>query len=171
VYLCWGVRYSVLKGNRVHHNGFSLFRNGISLGHKDTDNLIEKNHIYENAKHGLNFRQKTEPNGAHRNVVKNNLIENNGMPRGRIPWPYGNLPADKRQSCGIYINGITHDLVIENNTIRETRAGAERRQINGIYIGKGVGRVKKLKSNKITGHPGKTIVNRSGNAPQWRQKN
>ena len=33
--------------------------------------------MYENAVSGLHFRKKTEANGAHRNIIRDNIIENN----------------------------------------------------------------------------------------------
>jgi len=70
----------LIRGNKVYRNGFGLHRNGISLGHKDTDNIIEENHIYENAKHGIYFRSQTESNGAHRNIIRNSVGERDARP-------------------------------------------------------------------------------------------
>ena len=145
IYICWGVRESEFTDNIVYHNGFGLIRNGISTGHKDTDNLIARNHIYDNAKNGIRFRTKTEPNGPHRTRVIDNLIENNGL---------------ATKAAGIHICGIVHDITIENNTIRETRQGDKRRQINALFIEDGVSRVK-MANNKISGHPQNAIVNNS----------
>jgi len=85
LYLCWGVREGFFEDNRIYHNGHRIHRNGLSIGHKDTDNLIARNHIYENAKHGICFRIKTEGNGAHRNILRENIIENNGSPEEKVP--------------------------------------------------------------------------------------
>ena len=161
LYICWGVRESLISGNRIYFNGVGQYRNGISIGHKDTDNVIEKNHIYGNAKHGIAFRQKTEANGAHRNIVRNNIIENNGTPEDKIPVDLlAKLPRRELISCGVYINGITHDLVFEKNIIRETRKKVKKYQRNAFYMSPGVSRVKLLK-NKISGHPDSAIVDES----------
>jgi hypothetical protein len=156
IYICWGVREGEFTDNIIYNNGIRAMtsfpdrgkRGGISIGHKDTDNLIARNHIYENALYGVCFRKKTEPNGAHRNVLKDNIIENNG------------LAEHVSRGCGITISGITHDLVFENNTIRETRQGNDKLQKNAFVIEKGVSKVKMV-NNKISGHPEDAIVDRS----------
>jgi hypothetical protein len=148
LYICWGVRESEFTDNIIYQNGYRMNRNGISTGHKDTDNLIARNHVYENAKNGIHFRIKTEANGAHRTKVIDNIIENNGIP--------GNV----QRGCGIFISGVTHDITIENNTIRETRSGDARMQKNAIRLEPGVTRVQ-MASNKISGHPETAILDNS----------
>ncbi len=162
LYICWGVRESVMSGNKIFFNGVEQYRNGISIGHKDTDNVFENNHIYGNAKHGVAFRHKTEANGAHRNIFRNNLIENNGTPEEKIPQEFlAALPRRELISCGVYINGSTHDLVFENNIIRETRKKGKKYQRNAFYLAPGVARVTLVK-NRISGHPDAAIVDDSG---------
>jgi hypothetical protein len=158
IYICWGVREGVFTHNDVHHNGYRLHRNGFCLGHKDTDCLIAHNRIYLNAKHGIHVRGKNLANGAHRCVFRHNLVENNGRLWADIPADLRQrLPKDELSGCGIYLCGITHDLVVEKNVVRETRSGKERTQINGIYVEKGVVNLK-LRQNTVTGHPGKKII-------------
>lgn len=161
MYICWGVRKSVFRGNEIYRNGFRMHRNGLSIGHKDTDNLIEKNRIYENAKHGVCFRVKTEGNGAHRNVLRENIIENNGTPAADVPERFHADPRRELQYAGIFVNGITHDLTLERNRIRETRAGTAALQVNAVYLGTGVRRVKMV-DNTLEGHPGGAVVDESG---------
>jgi len=50
------------------------------------------------------------------------------------------------------MKGITHGLVFENNTIRETRTSDGRRQRIGIRIHPGVSEVR-TENNTIEGHP------------------
>lgn len=120
IFLCWRVQNGVFRNNTVYGNG----DNGISIGHKDTDNIFENNHIYENGSHGVLFRNENEQNSGHRNTFTNNVIENNGT---------------RNESCGFYIGGETHDIVIKNNTIRLTGKGNQK---TAIFIGK--------KSSKVT---------------------
>jgi parallel beta-helix repeat protein len=156
LYICWGVRESEFTDNIMYYNGIreeTNFpdhgkRNGISIGHKDTDNLIARNHIYQNAKDGIHFRLKTEANGAHRNIIRENIIENNG------------LPGQVDRGCGIFVSGITHDLTIENNIIRETRSGSERLQKNALHLEPGVTRVL-MRNNEIGGHPEAAVIDNS----------
>jgi hypothetical protein len=161
LYICWGIRNSVFEDNDIHHNGWELFRSGISIGHKDTDNLMARNHVYENVKHGINFRRKTEPNSPHRNVLRENLIENNGVPPDQISEHGRGLPKQEIKGCGIYVDGMTHDLTLERNTIRETRSGDDRLQRRAVYLAAGVKRVK-MTDNAAEGHPEGPIVDESG---------
>lgn len=114
IFLCWRVQNSVFRNNKVYANG----DNGFSIGHKDTDNIFENNHVYENANHGVYFRDENEQNSGHRNIFKNNIIENNGM---------------SRESAGFRIGGETHDINIINNIIRSTGKG---NQTTAIFVGK-----------------------------------
>jgi len=156
LYICWGVRESEFTDNVIYYNGIredTSFpdhgkRGGISTGHKDTDNLIAGNHIYENARDGIHFRTKTEANGAHRTTIRENIIENNG------------LPGHVEKGCGISVSGITHDIIIDNNIIRETRTGNDRLQKNALKIGHGVSRLQML-NNEINGHPEAAIIDNS----------
>lgn len=115
LFLCWRVRYGTFEKNILEDNG----RYGISIGHKDTDNLLAGNEVRANRQEGIFFRNETEGMAGHRNRLENNLIENNGRTE----------PA-----AGIRIRGETRDLLFKNNIVRDTRAPAERRQTVGIRI-------------------------------------
>jgi hypothetical protein len=163
LYLCWGVHHGEFTDNDIHHNGSRIHRNGISIGHKDTDNLIARNHVWENAKHGICFRIKTDANGAHRNVMRENIIENNGSPEAKVP---ANLAADRRNEvlcAGVHIRGVTHDLIFERNVIRETRPAGRQYQHNAFYLAKDVSRVK-LIDNDVSDHPGGKVDDQSGDS-------
>lgn len=138
IYLCWRVQNSIFRKNTSYKN----HQHGISIGHKDTDNLFEDNHIYENAGHGIYFRDENEQNGAHRNTFRNNTVENNGS---------------RSRACGFYVAGITCDILIEKNTIRDTGRGTQRA---GVYIGKNASNIKVL-NNQITGHEQGDIIDES----------
>ena len=84
-------------------------------------------------------------------------MENNGWPLGRVPQLLRHLPEHELEGCGIYVCGITRDLLLENNIIRETRQGNKRHQLHGIYLEPGVTRLK-MKGNKISGHPQAAII-------------
>ena len=156
LYICWGIKESEFTDNVIYRNGTRDFsdvrhlgkRNGISIGHKDTDCLIARNHIYENAVAGIYVRTKTEANGAHRNKFTDNTIENNG------------LAGQVTNGSGVHICGVTHDLLFENNIIRETRQGNDRLQKNAFVIESGVTRTK-IANNKISGHSGEAIVDKA----------
>jgi hypothetical protein len=161
LYICWGVRHAVFEDNDIHHNGERLWRSGISIGHKDTDNLLERNRIYENCKYGVCIRHKTEANGAHRNVFRQNRIENNGQDPAGIPPAFRGLPQRELVSVGVSVLGPTHDVVFEKNVIRETRPAGKQFQKSAFYIGPGVSRLT-VRDNEISGHPEPAIVDESG---------
>lgn len=129
LFLCWRVRHGLFEQNVLEGNG----RFGISIGHKDTDNLLQKNMVRNNRSNGVFFRNESLGMAAHRNRLVDNTIENNG---------------DRAGTAGIRVRGITKDLVFENNTIRDTRAEQVRTQTIGVLIEEGVGDVK-LENNSI----------------------
>ena len=129
LFLCWRVKEGVFSGNTLEANG----RFGISIGHKDTDNLIQNNRVLANAADGIFFRNESEGMAGHRNRIEDNLIENNGA---------------KEPAAGIRVRGETRDLILRNNTIRDTRPAGERRQTTGIRIEEKAGPIT-TESNEI----------------------
>ena len=125
LFLCWRVRRGLFEDNLLSGNG----RFGISIGHKDTDNLIQRNRVLGNKSSGVFFRKELEGMAAHRNRLKENIIEDNG-------------------ESGIRIRGSTQDLVFEGNVIRDTRTGDEQTQRTGILIEERVGSLE-LEGNRI----------------------
>jgi parallel beta-helix repeat protein len=122
LFLCWRVRHGRFEDNVLDANA----RNGISIGHKDTDNLLRNNRVTGNGADGVLFRNESEGMAAHRNTLDGNVIENNGR---------------KGEVAGIRVRGQTQGLVFRNNTIRDTRAAAERRQTTGVRVEKDAGDV------------------------------
>jgi parallel beta-helix repeat protein len=122
LFLCWRVKQGVFEGNLLEENG----RNGISIGHKDTDNLLRKNVVRGNHSDGVYFRNESEGMAAHRNRLEENTIENNGVDGA---------------AAGIRVRGATRDLVFSDNVIRDTRPEANRKQTTGILLEEKVGGV------------------------------
>ena len=129
LFLCWRVRHGLFQDNILEGNG----RYGISIGHKDSDNLIRGNQVLANKGDGIFFRNETLGMAAHRNRLEENFIENNGV---------------DKEVAGIRIRGETNDLVLKDNIIRDTREGDTQKQIIGIQIEEQVGRIT-LIDNKI----------------------
>ena len=129
LYLCWRVRHGLFEKNILENNG----RFGISIGHKDSDNLLQENQVRANEQDGVYFRNETEGMAGHRNRLENNLIENNGV---------------KGEAAGIRVRGETKDLVFRNNIIRDTRPPEARKQAVGIRIEEPAGKVV-LEGNEI----------------------
>ena len=130
-FLCWRVQHGVFRDNVSSWNE----RHGISIGHQDTDNLFEGNHVYENAGHGINFREETQQNGGHRNTFRRNTIENNGK--------------SGSESYGFWIGGHTQDIVIEQNLIRSTGKGNQKAAVKIGPNARGIS----VHDNTISGHP------------------
>ena len=129
LFLCWRVRHGLFEDNVLESNG----RFGISIGHKDSDNLLRRNMVRLNSQNGIFFRNESLGMAAHRNRIEDSIIEDNG--------------ADG-EAAGIRIRGYTNDLVFKNNIIRDTRKGNSQTQIVGIRIEEQVGQIY-LEGNKI----------------------
>ena len=129
LFLCWRVRHGVFENNRLEGNG----RFGISIGHKDSDNLLRGNHVVRNASNGVYFRDESGGMSPHRNRLEGNRIEDNGRAPG---------------TAGVRIGGEPSGLIFEENVIRDTREGSQRTQTIGILVEGRVGQVK-LESNRI----------------------
>ncbi len=129
LFLCWRVKYGIFEENTLENNG----RFGVSIGHKDTDNILAKNTVRGNEQDGIFFRNETEGMAGHRNRLENNLIENNGV---------------KQNAAGIRVRGETRDLVFSGNTIRDTRPAPDRKQMTGILLEEKVGPVQ-LQANQV----------------------
>jgi len=138
IFVCWRVQNGIFKGNFSYGNG----RHGISIGHKDTDNIFENNHIYKNGEHGVYLRDEIEQNGAHRNTFRRNIVENNGTKSG---------------GYGFYVDGITSDILIERNTIRDTGASSQKA---GVFIGEKASKVE-VRENQMSGHEKGDVVDKS----------
>ena len=101
-------------------------RFGISIGHKDSDNLIRRNQVRLNQEAGVYFRNESEAMAGHRNRLEENVIENNGV---------------AKEAPGIRVRGQTKDLQFRGNVIRDTRSEGEQRQKVGVLIEEEAGTV------------------------------
>ncbi len=129
LFLCWRVRHGVFEGNRLEENGQA----GISIGHKDSDNLLRDNHVVRNGTCGVLFRDEAAGMSPHRNRLERNVIEDNGRSPG---------------APGIRVRGEPDALVFDGNTIRDARPGGKRTQTVGVLIEDQVGSVR-LERNAI----------------------
>ena len=102
MFVCWRVRQGRFEDNTIQSNKGV----GISIGHKDSDNLFRDNRITENDSAGVAFRDESEAMGAHRNRFEKNVILDNG-------------PA--KSGAAIVIRGEHHDLVFRENVIGYSR--------------------------------------------------
>lgn len=106
LFFCWGIKFGLAEDNVLESN-----TTGLSIGHRDTDNLIRKNRIANSGNVGILFRpERGSTFCAHRNVFEANVVENNG--------------GD--QAAAVDVQGGTEEVTFRGNTIRETRATAQR---------------------------------------------
>jgi hypothetical protein len=128
LFFCWGVRAGLAEKNQITGSRSA----GLSIGHRDTDNLIRDNDISRSGKVGVLFRpERGKAFAPHRNRLENNRVTDSGGDAG----------------VAIDIQGEVGGLVLSQNSLRETRAPASR---TGIRIGPQVGAVE-LHDNRITG--------------------
>src|SRR5262249_25651863 len=113
LYFCWGV-----KSGRAEKNVIEDSRSyGISIGHRDTDNLIRDNDVVRSGKVGVLFRpERGRAFAPHRNRLERNRIVDSGPDDG----------------VGIDVQGETESITLARNQLRETRAPRSR---VGIRIG------------------------------------
>jgi parallel beta-helix repeat protein len=118
LFLCWRVRHGRFSDNVLEANG----EYGISIGHKDTDNLFEHCTVVGNGRHGIYFRPESEPMAGHRNTfVRCTILDNGSDPTG----------------AGVRVEGFTRDIVLRECTI----GGDGGRQHYGVSIGPDAGPV------------------------------
>jgi hypothetical protein len=128
IFFCWGVKFGIAEKNRIE----SCRSSGVSIGHRDNNNLIRDNEIVGSGKVGLLFRpERGKAFAPHRNRVENNRIIDSG-------------PED---GIGIDVQGETDAIVLARNEIRETRMPMKR---VGIRLGAQAGAVE-LVENRIDG--------------------
>lgn len=130
LFVCWRVRFSRFEACEIRGNGEA----GISIGHKDTDNVFAGNEITANGRYGVLFREEPELLAAHRNRFEGNRISDNG---------------NEAEGYGIYVGGETRDLVISGNVIASTES--PRRQRYGIYVCEKAGPIQ-AERNEMSGH-------------------
>jgi hypothetical protein len=127
-FFCWGVKWGLVENNAMLDNK----RFGISIGHKDTDNVVRNNEVLRSGKTGIYLRQEHGPGFApSRNVLEANRVADSG-------------PAD---GVAIDIEGVTESVTIAKNVLVETREPARR---IGVRISKDAKQIA-LAANRIEG--------------------
>jgi hypothetical protein len=127
IFFCWGVKYGLAEGNRIRN-----CRLGISIGHRDTDNLVIDNDIRDSGLAGVLFRPERGPGFCgHRNQIVGNRILNSGGEAG----------------IAVDIQGGTESIALKRNEIRELREPKSR---IGIRLGRDTKDIT-LADNRIDG--------------------
>ena len=128
LFFCWGVKYGLAEENTI----LDIKGEGISIGHRDTDNLVRKNLVRNSGKTGILFRPERGASFCgHRNVIEQNKIENSGAVDG----------------VAIDVQGGTEQVTLRENDIRELRDAGER---IGVRLGKETRQIR-LDGNRFTG--------------------
>lgn len=121
LFFCWGVSDGRVEDCALSDNR----RYGISIGHRDTDNVIRSCTIERNGQVGILFRKEANSFlSGHRNRIENCLIRDNGSQQGGI---------------GIDIQGTTSDIFILQNRLENHAA---QNQKIAIRIGAQAGNIK-----------------------------
>ncbi|MCI0623650.1 MAG: right-handed parallel beta-helix repeat-containing protein [Acidobacteria bacterium] len=126
-YFCHGAKYGLVEKNVI----VDSLTSGVSIGQKDTDNIIRDNEIRGSKEVGVLFRALDPSSSPHRNRLAGNVILDNGGESG----------------IGIDVQGQVETVTLARNQIRETRQPLKR---IGIRIGSGTKNVK-LVENRIEG--------------------
>jgi nitrous oxidase accessory protein NosD len=122
-FFCWGVRHGRVEGNLIEDSG----KYGISIGHRDTDNLVRGNTVRRSGQHGILFREHpVARRDPHRNIFEDNLIEDSGA---------------EGDCVAIEMLGTAGDVVLRGNRIVDTREASDERRRIGIRVGGGVERL------------------------------
>lgn len=114
LFFCWGVQYGLAENNTILDNRLC----GISIGHRDNENLIRNNEIRNSGQAGVIFR----PERGDGFTATGNRLENNRI--------FDSGPED---GIAIDVQGLTRGNLITGNELIETRAPAKR---IGIRLGK-----------------------------------
>jgi hypothetical protein len=107
LFFCWGVKGGLAEKNVIEDSKHY----GISIGHRDTDNLIRDNDVRKSGKVGVLFRrERGKAFAPHRNRLEGNRITDSGPENG----------------VAIDVQGETEDVTICRNEVRETRGRGKR---------------------------------------------
>ncbi len=112
VYYCWGAQHSLCEKNMIEDCSFY----GMTLGHRDSDNLIRENEIRRSGIAGILFREDSLEFSPNRNRIERNRIVDSGSTEG----------------VAIDVGGQTEGISLLENELLETRGPLAR---IGIRIG------------------------------------
>jgi hypothetical protein len=105
-FLCWGVRFGLAEKNLIEDSRSA----SISIGHRDTDNVIRDNDMRRSGKVGVLFRPEGKAFGPHRNRLERNRVTDSGPEAG----------------VAIKMQGETEATMLSQNALRETRQSLSR---------------------------------------------
>jgi hypothetical protein len=131
IFFCWSVSDGLADNCTLSENT----RYGVSIGHRDTDNIIRNCLIERNVEVGILFRNESSAfRAGHRNRIEGCTIRDTGKDKPGI---------------GIDIQGTTQDITIRHTKLENTAGG---KQNTGIRIAKDAQRIR-LEDNVFDGCP------------------
>jgi hypothetical protein len=114
LFFCWGVKYGLAEKNTIDDTKTA----GISVGHRDTDNLIRHNTVRRSGQVGILFRPERGAGfTGDRNTVEMNAVIDTGG----------------EDAAAVDVQGVSAGLVFRKNELKETRGAARR---VGFRLGK-----------------------------------
>jgi len=143
IFFCWGVTHGLAENCVLSGND----RYGISIGHRDTDNLITGCKIERNGEIGIFFREPSGDNAfnaGNRNTIADCDIVDNGRTKSgkgiEIGWMVkdisikgnriGNTNGQNQQQTGIRISKDAKRITLEENTFKESPVEVEDLSLN-----------------------------------------
>ncbi|HVK12546.1 MAG TPA: right-handed parallel beta-helix repeat-containing protein, partial [Gemmataceae bacterium] len=139
IFFCWGVKYGLAEGNIVEDTKTA----GISVGHRDTDNLIRGNTVRRSGKVGILFRPERGAGfTGDRNTVEGNVVVDSG----------------DESAAAVDVQGTTAGLTFRGNELRETRGSGNR---VGFRLGADTRGIK-LEGNTVEGFAVRVEDRRAG---------
>jgi hypothetical protein len=113
IFFCWSVSDGLVENCILSENT----KYGVSIGHRDTDNIMRRCRIERNGEVGILFRREVnEFRSGHRNRIEDCVVRDNGA---------------KQSGIGIDIQGKTQDITVRNTRFENT---AGKNQKVGIRI-------------------------------------
>ncbi len=120
IFFCWSVSDGLVENCTLSEN----IRYGVSIGHRDTDNIMRRCRIERNGEVGILFRREVnEFRSGHRSRIEDCVVRDNGA---------------KQSGIGIDIQGKTQDITVRNTRLGNT---AGKNQKVGIRISEEVERI------------------------------
>ena len=102
IFFCWGVSDGLAEDCILLENT----KYGVSIGHRDTDNIIRRCRIERNGQVGVLFRSEgSEFRSGHRNQIEDCIVRDNGTNQSGI---------------GIDIQGSIKDITVRNTKLENT---------------------------------------------------
>ena len=118
LFLCWRVKHGRFERIRSSSNG----GHGISIGHKDTDNLFRDCLVENNRQCGIYFRNESAPMAGHRNTFEDCRIVGNALAGVCVEGATRDITLRRcqvcGQPCGISIGIEAEDVHLEDVTFQ-----------------------------------------------------